>query len=423
MPNQLAIIGAPDIYSQAAKKFLQLLPTSCLNAEKRFLESIREKGSSTQASPTSSRTGSPPPLPSLTSTPAYSQSLERPIPSHLAVPPPTSKPASVASATTNPFDLPPASRSRSGSNASSCSSMSLPSLSGGQGGGSGGGGGKVGGEGGKGGGGRGEGGATLPPATTTTNSISTPGSTSATSNVGSFQFEYIPTDVAYLYSREAAQVAITACAERCRCWSNSYDRCDISKESLREELLTINGSGKALEMEDMHVRVKVTNEGGGEEGSDIFTQTLGGRRARSATVSYKRPSRTASLRVDDRLRPTRSIAGGGEGEVGNSIRREPGESSQVDGDQDASKSPRTSPRLSRRKSDDARSRFEDKAGLLIKVLLEKLSEMLQHPPTVNILLTRLLSRLAQYPHPLLRSLLLNHHLVLRPGVPSLLYVS
>jgi len=69
------------------------------------------------------------------------------------------------------------------------------------------------------------------------------------------------------------------------------------------------------------------------------------------------------------------------------------------------------------------SRFEDRTGLLLKILLEKLSEMLQLPPVVNVVLTRLIIRLAHYPHPLLRSLLLNHQLVLKPGVPNLLSVS
>lgn len=181
---------------------------------------------------------------------------------------------------------------------------------------------------------------------------------------------------------------------------------------MKEELLTVNGgssSSKALEMEDMVVHVKVTSEGEGEENSNLLASSLGGPRTRSATISYKRPSRSASMRVH----PTRLTVG----------RNGEPENSQVNRTRDASLSPRSSPRLSRRKSDDARSRFEDKAGLLIKVLLEKLTEMLQLSPTVNVLLTRLVSRLAQYPYPLLRSLLLNHHLVLRPGVPSLLYVS
>jgi hypothetical protein len=68
------------------------------------------------------------------------------------------------------------------------------------------------------------------------------------------------------------------------------------------------------------------------------------------------------------------------------------------------------------------SRFDEKSGLLFKVLMDKLSEMLSLPPAVNIQLTRLVSRLAHYPQPLLRSLLLNHQLVLRPGVPNLSYV-
>jgi hypothetical protein len=80
---------------------------------------------------------------------------------------------------------------------------------------------------------------------------------------------------------------------------------------------------------------------------------------------------------------------------------------------------RKSPRLSRRAEE---SRFEERTGLLLKVLMDKLSEMLSLPPAVNVQLTRVVSRLTHYPQPLLRSLLLNHQLVLRPGVPNLYYV-
>ncbi len=48
--------------------------------------------------------------------------------------------------------------------------------------------------------------------------------------------------------------------------------------------------------------------------------------------------------------------------------------------------------------------------------------MLQNSLYVNLLLTGIISRLAQYSQPLLRSLLLNHSLVLETNVKSLFQV-
>ena len=48
--------------------------------------------------------------------------------------------------------------------------------------------------------------------------------------------------------------------------------------------------------------------------------------------------------------------------------------------------------------------------------------MMQNSLYVNLLLTGLVTRLACYPQPLLRSFLLNHTLVFQPTVKSLLQV-
>lgn len=48
--------------------------------------------------------------------------------------------------------------------------------------------------------------------------------------------------------------------------------------------------------------------------------------------------------------------------------------------------------------------------------------MLQNSLPVNLLLTGIISRLAHYSQPLLRSLLLNHSLVLETNVKSLFQV-
>lgn len=64
-----------------------------------------------------------------------------------------------------------------------------------------------------------------------------------------------------------------------------------------------------------------------------------------------------------------------------------------------------------------------KAGVFIKVLFEKLSKMLGQSPKVNLLLTKLISRLCHYPHLLLTSFLLNHNITLLPAIPDLSLVS
>lgn len=356
MPNQLPIVGSPDVYCQGARRFLQLLPSACVNAEKKFLDSI--KGPSPQPSPEASRTSSPHPPPLLTSSPANSSHLEKPTPLQLAVP--------VLGTSTNPFDA-PLSRSRSGSDASSCSlssSSSAPQSS-------------------------------LPSAAT-----STSGSTNV---IGSYQFVYIPQTIAYLDYLEAAREAVFTCATRCKCWGNAYDRCDPPKEALMDNEVK---DSKALEMEDIHVHVT-------HEEEDFSTSSRF--RSRAVTMSHSRLSRISSVKAHDRLKPL------GDRERQRSSREDASETQERL--KHGGGSPRASPRLWRRSLDETKSRFEDTAGLLLKILLEKLSEMLQHPPHVNILLTRLIGRLAHYPQPLLRSLLLNHQLVLKPGVPNLLTVS
>ena len=376
MPNQLAIIAAPDVYGQAARRFLQLLPTACINAEKMFLESIKPK-SSPQSSPVSSRTNSPPPPPLLTSSPAQHNHLEKPSPSHLTTPKSSSLAISSSmNASTNPFDT-PVTRSRSGSNASTCSLSSLSSTS-----------------------------APHPSMNTTsgTASTNTPGV------IGSFQFEYIPPEKAYLHNLETAKEAINACGIRCRCWSNAYDKCEVSKDDLKEALKE-QEPPKALEMED--VQVRVTSE------EDDTLSRPSAFRSRAVTLSqHSRLSRTTSVKVHDRLQSHRGVQGrtvNGENTI---LDVQPFQGMRRTGT--ISGSPRPSPRPSRRIAED---RFEDRAGLLLKIVLEKLSEMMQLSPTVNVLLTRLIARLAHYPHPLLRSILLNHQLVLKPGVPNLLNVS
>lgn len=451
MPNQLAIIGSPDLYSQAARKLLQLIPTSCINAEKMFLNSIRPQPSpADSATPdvTSRDTSSPPPPPRLTSSPTPQfNHLERPTALHSSSP---LKPGSVTHSAAghgsmNPFDIPPVSRSRSGSDASTSSLVSMSSASSAP-----------------------HSGSHMTGMPTMSSSGSTVAPTHSSSSHTpavpppllrgmsgrerekkadsgpAFEFDYISPEVAYLNNLHAAREAIQECANRCRCWSNEYSKCKLTKESFEaEETRTVGVGTKSLEMEDVPVRVRVTSEDGSQtDGKKQEEEDFSRFRNRSTTLSgHSRVTRTASARVTSRQgleRPTLQDR---------VAKNENGSSTSSSGDRAhldspdllnsyspsirrrgtvSSSSPRTSPRSSPRlgrKFANSPVQFEDKAGLFLKVLTEKLAEMLKHPPGVNILLTQVVCRLAHYPQPLIRSFLLNHQLVLRPGVPNLLYVS
>ena len=197
---------------------------------------------------------------------------------------------------------------------------------------------------------------------------------------------------------------------------------------------------KSLEMEDVPVRVRVISEDDNQmDNKKQEEEDFSRFRNRSTTLSgHSRVTRTSSVQVTSRQRPERPtlqdrVAKNENGSsssdfthldspdhlnsYSSSIRRRGTVSSSS-----PRTSPRSSPRLGR-KFANSPVQFEDKAGLFLKVLTEKLAEMLKHPPAVNILLTQVVCRLAHYPQPLIRSFLLNHQLVLRPGVPNLLYVS
>ena len=403
MPNQLAIIGSPDLYSQAARRFLQLIPTVCINAERMFLESIQRP----PTPPPPIREDTPPPT--FTSSPIRGQTtLRHPTPTH----PTQGKPLTnvVGVSGTNPFDLPvpPAQhsvRSRSGSDASTSSLVSIASSSSAQ-----------------------------PTANTSlTSAVSAvkpvSGNDEEQRSIGvgkyamtpktngpSFQFEYITPEMAYFKNLIDARDAILECASSCRCWSSTYDRCIVPKDAPPEAVSDEQVTKKSLEMEDVSIHVQVTGEGDDAEDNFDFARF----RSRATTVSAH-SKRTSNVRTRHEL-----------GENG-SIPKTTTELStkQTDSRLDVSTSPqgirrratmrdRMSPRTARKQVGNS---FEDKTGLFLKVVLEKLFDMLQYPPALNVLLIRLISRLAQFPQPLLRSLLLNHQLVLRPGIPNLTHVS
>ena len=444
MPNQLAIIGSPDLYSQAARKLLQLIPASCLNAEKMFLNSIRQaQQNPLEAAPPEgvNRDGSPPPPPRLTSSPTSPLNhLERPTALHgssSTFSPLKSGSGGMHLSSSNPFDL-PLSRSRSGSDASTSSLVSMSSVSsapqsGGH---------SIG----------------MPTMSSTSGTAAAPVNSGhmiqppthrllsgrgekerkGTDSKPAFKFDYITPEMAYINSLHSAREAIHECSSRCRCWSNEYNKCKLSKESFEsEEMRTIGIGTKSLEMEDVPVRVRITSDGDNEvndmkQEEEDFSRF----RHRATTLSgHARISRTSSVKVagrqqqqqqrlekpsfpqrDSELSDNAHESTENLNSYSSSIRRRGTVSGSPRG------SPRTSPRLGR-KFANSPIQFEEKAaGLFLKVLTEKLAEMLKYPPSVNILLTQVICRLAHYPQPLIRSFLLNHQLVLRPGVPNLLYV-
>lgn len=62
------------------------------------------------------------------------------------------------------------------------------------------------------------------------------------------------------------------------------------------------------------------------------------------------------------------------------------------------------------------------AGPFLTTVLEKLKFFLSNSFYINLHLTGLISKLAVYPQPLLRTYLLDHSLVLQPNIPSLFQV-
>jgi hypothetical protein len=62
------------------------------------------------------------------------------------------------------------------------------------------------------------------------------------------------------------------------------------------------------------------------------------------------------------------------------------------------------------------------SGPFLRMIFSKLENMLQNSLHVNLLLTGIIARLAHYSQPLLRSLLLNHSLVLETNIKSLFQV-
>ena len=263
-----------------------------------------------------------------------------------------------------------------------------------------------------------------------------------------FQFEYITPEMAYFRYLSVSRMAIRDCILKCRCWSSVYDKCKVSKETMEGQKRV--RPTKSLEMEDISsVKVSVRTLDEESSSAGVFNgEGLGsGVRPRTSTATSvvlrahhnklhsRRALVTRSQVVSGEENESRLVAGimvydktrseedpltlqvpptspGG-------LRRSGTISGGVRSRRSPNSSPLSSPVFGRK---TVGGQYEDKTGLFLKILMEKLMDMMDHPPSVNILMTSLVGRLATYPQPLLRSLLLNHQLVLKPGVPNLLSV-
>ena len=221
----------------------------------------------------------------------------------------------------------------------------------------------------------------------------------------SIMFNILTPDHAYQVYLEESRVAIEGCARACKCWSYEYDRC-VEGEGFQEKGEQTTGLG------DQGANGTIMSD-------NRFITTV----QRHEDDHFKKVSNTPDTSshlpvVDGQLpvvpsSPTHS-----------SSSLEPSSHLEASPSVSPSISPRVSRRSVRRLLDSTSSpRFSDIAGLFIKVLFERLSRLFQNTPIINVLLIKVITRLGHYPHPLLRSLLLNHQLVLRPGVPNLFNVS
>lgn len=192
---------------------------------------------------------------------------------------------------------------------------------------------------------------------------------SLTTNVDSNIFELIPEELGYLNYLAEARAAIKQCAEACICWSCAYDRCIVTDSTSSHD---IDRATKSVTSSNSGPQVNVQSP----DGFPVPIDNL-------PSIDSSQASPVASPTASPSVTRRRSI---------------------------------------RRHSESLHERFTDRVGLLLKVLLERLGKMLHNQPVINLLLTRVITRLVHYPQPLLCSLLLNHQLVLKPDVPNLFFV-
>lgn len=314
MISQIPTISSRDMYGVASRKFLSLVPSCCVKAEKLLLDSVFQ-------SPHSSRSSTPPPAP----------------PSIVA---------DSSSCNSTPNSKTGLTRRDSTSSASSLTSST----------------------------------STLPNHThpmVDSSSLTLPGTPQQSSLLELINLSIMPNvltpEMAYQSYLSESKAAIVACARACKCWSSTYNCCINNTNDADNESGLVTDSNSAPNLDpNLPVIQSIT--------------------------SPSHQNVESTMTVGDPPTPSPSI------------------------------SPNLSPRVTRKsikKRSDLCShiRFNDSTGIFLKTVLERLSQLFKNPPIINLLLLKIVTKLCHYPQPLLRSLLLNHQLVLKPGVPNLFSVS
>ena len=159
-----------------------------------------------------------------------------------------------------------------------------------------------------------------------------------------------------------ARIKVRECKEACQCWCAVYDGMDVMMEMPQK-------SGSSM---------LITQSKSDRSNSDVFSFAA----RRNSSLSESDAERKASVSSDI----ARPIANG----------------------------------YTKYQTEQIDSRFC--LGPFMTFLYEELEIMIDNSYYVNLQLTSLVSRLACYPQPLLRSLLLNSNLVTQPGIKSLFQV-
>lgn len=191
-----------------------------------------------------------------------------------------------------------------------------------------------------------------------------------------------------------ARVRVRECKEACQCWSAVYDGMDVMTELPRRRASSVLISQAKTDRSN----------------SDVFSFAM--KSSSSISESDKEKyllSKTTSLPVGTShpVDSSRLV----ESAQADSVFPERGAEKMANGYVHGKK-----------ENNLSRTDYKYCLGPFMTALYEMLENMLDNSFYVNLQLTSLLSRIACYPQPLLRSLLLNSNLVMQPGVKSLFQV-
>ena len=191
-----------------------------------------------------------------------------------------------------------------------------------------------------------------------------------------------------------ARVRVRDCKEACQCWSAVYDGMDVMTELPRRR------TSSALICQAKTDR----------SNSDVFSFAL-----RSSSIISE------SDKEKQLLSKTTSLPVGTSHPVDSSHSVD---SAQGDSVFPAGGAEKMANGYVHVEKENNLSKIDQKycLGPFMTALYELLENMLDNSFYMNLQLTSLLSRIACYPQPLLRSLLLNSNLVMQPGVKSLFQV-